>query len=248
MANTRTILVTGASRGIGAVIAVELARRGHRVGCVSRTGDGPQGIDMPNDARSRMVLLKGDILNAASMSAAFETFESRAGPIDGLVQNAGIHMEAPAHRQPVSEFEEVLRTNATATFSVCQQAFPFLLKSGGGLIVNMGSFFDKLGVRRNAAYCASKAAVAAITRCLAVEWADKKIRVLTVAPGYIKTDLNKDFLASDKIRTFLAARIPVGGPAQAEDVARLVGALFAEDIGFLTGETIYLDGCQGMAL
>ncbi len=248
MATSRNIIVTGASRGIGAVVAAELAARGHTVGCLSRKGEGPQGLDLADDLRARMVLLKGDILDPASMTAAFEDFERRVGPVSGLVQNAGIHIEGPADRQPLSEFEEVMRTNATATFTVCQQAYPFLLKAGGGLIVNMGSFFDKMGVRRNAAYCASKAAVAAITRCLAVEWAAKKIRVMTVAPGYIETDLNKDFLASEKIRAFLAARIPVGGPGEAQDVARLIGGLFAEDIGFLTGETIYLDGGQGMAL
>jgi NAD(P)-dependent dehydrogenase (short-subunit alcohol dehydrogenase family) len=81
-----------------------------------------------------------------------------------------------------------------------------------------------------------------------VEWAQQGIRVMTVAPGYIITDLNKDFLASEKIQAFLAARIPVGGPAGAQDVATLIASLFAERIGFLTGETIYLDGGQGMAL
>lgn len=78
--------------------------------------------------------------------------------------------------------------------------------------------------------------------------APRKIRVLTVAPGYIETDLNKEFLASEKIRAFLASRIPIGRPAKAPEVARLIGALFAEDIPFLTGETVYLDGGQSMAL
>ncbi|MEP9365841.1 SDR family oxidoreductase [Xanthobacter sp. VNH20] len=245
---SRTILVTGASRGIGALLALDLARRGHRVGCLSRKGAGPEGIDVPAELKDRLVPLKGDVMDAASVKAALEAFEDRVGPLHGLVNNAGIHLEGPADRQPLSEFDDVLRTNATATFSVCQQAYPFLLRGQGALIVNMGSFFDKLGVRRNAAYCASKAAVAAITRCLAVEWAAKGIRVMNVAPGYIATDLNKDFLASDKIRSFLSARIPVGGPAGAQDVARLIGSLFTENIGFLTGETIYLDGGQGIAL
>ncbi|TCT06231.1 SDR family NAD(P)-dependent oxidoreductase [Aquabacter spiritensis] len=244
----RTLLVTGASRGIGAVVAAELALRGHRVGCLSRKGEGPQGLDLPADARARLVPLAGDILDPDAVKAAFQALQDAAGPVSGLVQNAGIHMEGPADRQTLSDFETVMRTNATATFAVCQQAYPFLCAAGGGLIVNMGSFFDKMGVRRNAAYCASKAAVAAITRCLAVEWAGKGIRVLTVAPGYIETDLNRDFLASEKIRAFLAARIPTGGPAQAGEVARLIAALFAEDIPFLTGETLYLDGGQGMAL
>jgi NAD(P)-dependent dehydrogenase (short-subunit alcohol dehydrogenase family) len=248
MSKLQTILVTGASRGIGAVVALELARRGHKVGCLTRKGAGPESVEIPAELRERLVFLKGDVVDGASVAAALVAFRAAAGPVTGLVNNAGVHIEAPSDRQPLSEFEEVIRTNATATFSVCQQAYPYLAEAGGGLIVNMGSFFDKLGVRRNAAYCASKAAVAAISRCLAVEWASKGIRVMTVAPGYIETDLNREFLASEKIRAFLASRIPVGGPAKAQEVALLIALLFQEQITFLTGETIYLDGAQGMAL
>ncbi|MFG1260499.1 SDR family oxidoreductase [Xanthobacter sp. DSM 24535] len=241
------ILLTGASRGIGAVAALELARRGHRVGCVSRRGTGPEGVEISAEIREHLVPLKGDVGDAASIAEAMTAFAKTAGSIDGIVNNAGVHLTNRSESQPLPEFEEVLRTNTTATFSVCQQAYPHLVAAGGGLIVNMGSFFDKLGVKHNTAYCASKAAVAAVTRCLAVEWAQKGIRVMTVAPGYIETDLNKDFLASEKTRAFLTARIPVGGPAKADEVARLIACLFDENIPFLTGETIYLDGGQGMA-
>lgn len=243
----RNIFLTGASRGIGAVVATELARRGHRVGCLSRKGNGPESLEVPAELRGRMVFLEGDVLDSASIGAALERFKAEAGSIDGLVHNAGIHLDGPSASQSIDEFDQVLRTNATATFAVCQQIFPYLDAAGGGLIVNMGSFFDKLGVRRNTAYAASKAATAAIGRCLAVEWAAHNIRVLTVAPGYIETDLNKEFLAREKIKAFLASRIPVGGPAQAQEVANLIAMLFAEKIGFLTGETIYLDGGQGIA-
>ncbi|MFJ4048919.1 MULTISPECIES: SDR family NAD(P)-dependent oxidoreductase [Pseudomonas] len=242
------IFLTGASRGIGAVVALELARRGHRVGCVSRSGLGPESLSVPAPLRERLVLLQGDVRDGASIAAALERFHAEAGPITGLINNAGIHKEGPAKHQALTEFDEVLLTNASATFAVCQQAYPYLERAGGGLIVNMGSFFDKLGVRRNAAYAASKAATAAIGRCLAVEWAAKQIRVLTVAPGYIETDLNRDFLHAEKTRDYLASRIPVGGPAQAQEVANLIGLLFAEPLPYLTGETLYLDGGQGMAL
>ncbi|MBI6567086.1 SDR family oxidoreductase [Pseudomonas synxantha] len=244
---TRNIFLTGASRGIGAVLAMELARRGHRVGCLSRKGEGPESVEVPTELRERLINLKGDVTDTQAIAAALKQFNAEVGRIDGVINNAGLHLEGPAHSQPLADFEEVMRTNATSTFAICQLAYPYL-EAGGGLIVNMGSFFEKLGVRRNAAYAASKAATAAITRCLAVEWASKRIRLLTVAPGYIETDLNKDFLASEKIKAFLAARIPVGGPAQAQDVAKLISLLFAEEIGFLTGETLYLDGGQGMAL
>lgn len=244
---SRNIFLTGASRGIGAVVALELAQRGHRVGCLSRRGSGPENVDIPSKLKAHLVPLKGDVVDEATVAEALSAFVAEVGSIDGIINNAGVHIARPSEKQPLAEFEEVMRTNATATFSVCQKAYPHLVAAGGGLIVNMGSFFDKLGVRHNAAYCGSKAAVAAITRCLAVEWATKGIRVLTIAPGYIETDLNKDFLASEKIRAFLASRIPVGGPASADQVARLIACLFEQNITFLTGETIYIDGGQGMA-
>ena len=242
-----TIFLTGASRGIGAVVALELARRGHRVGCFSRRGAGPETQDVPADLRDQLIPLKGDVLDTDSITAALETLIRTAGPLGGVVNNAGIHVTAPSATQTLAEFDAVLRTNATASFAICQLAYPHLKAAGGGLIVNMGSFFDKLGVRQNAAYCASKAAVAAIGRCLAAEWARDAIRVMTIAPGYIETDLNRDYLAAEKVRAFLASRIPTGGPAKADQVARLIASLFTEDLPFLTGETIYLDGGQGMA-
>ena len=131
----------------------------------------------------------------------------------------------------------------------CREAYPHLVRSGGGgKIVNMGSFFDRLGVPGNLAYCASKAAVAAITRCLAVEWAGDGITVVCVAPGYIETDMNREVRGDDKGRAWLEKRIPMGRAGTPQEVATLVGSLIAEDMPFLTGETIYLDGGQGIKL
>ena len=141
-----------------------------------------------------------------------------------------------------------MRLNASAVLVACREAYPFLRRSGEGLIVNIGSFFVRLAVSENLTYCASKAAVGAMTRCLASEWAKDGIRVLDVAPGYIETDLNRDFLANEKVKSWLKRRVPVGRAGSADEVARLVGALFSEKIGFLTGETIYIDGGQGANL
>src|SRR3546814_5770112 len=95
-------------------------------------------------------------------------------------------------------------------------------------------------------YSASKAAVAAMTRVMAVEWARYGISVTNVAPGYIETDLNRDYLAREKVRAWLKSRIPTGGAGKPEDVARLVAAILTEAIPYLTGETIYIDGAQGI--
>jgi NAD(P)-dependent dehydrogenase (short-subunit alcohol dehydrogenase family) len=230
------VIVTGASRGIGEAIAIELDRRGYEVAALSRSGKSPVGNGMVCD-----------MTDERSIVAAIASVAQR-GDIVGLVNNAGAHEARPSAELSLSEFEASMRLNASAVLVASREAYPHLRKAGEGLIVNIGSFFDRLAVAENLAYCASKAAVGAITRCLASEWAKDGIRVLDVAPGYIETDLNREFLASEKVRSWLKRRVPVGRPGSADEVARLVGALFSERIAFLTGETIYVDGGQGANL
>ncbi len=246
MADARGVIaVTGASRGIGAAIALELARRGYIVGCLTRKGAGIESVPVDDALAGHILKVKCDVTDEASVRGAFTALTERAGSIDGLVNNAGIFLEAKSADLATGVFDQVMDTNARAVFVACREIYPHLAKRGG-TIVNIGSFFDKLGVKRSLAYCASKAAVGAITRCLAVEWAPRKIRVLDVAPGYITTELNAAAMQG-KLKPFLEARVPTGGPGNAQDVARIVAALFGEDIPFLTGATIYLDGGQGMA-
>lgn len=231
----KVIAVTGASRGIGAAIAAELVRRGFTVGSLTRKAVGIDGT-LP---------VACDVNDEASLKKAFKTLAHTAGRIDGLVNNAGIHLDGRSHELATGVYDQVMDTNARAVFVACREVYPYLAPAGG-TIVNIGSFFDKLGVKRNLAYCASKAAVGAITRCLAVEWAAKGIRVLDVAPGYVETELNAAAMQGP-LRAFLESRIPGKRPGTAADVARLVASLFVEDNAYLTGETIYLDGGQGMA-
>jgi NAD(P)-dependent dehydrogenase (short-subunit alcohol dehydrogenase family) len=241
----RMIAVTGASRGIGAAIAIELARRGFRVACLTRRGKGPESA-VESGLVSRFVNRACDVTDEGSVRAALAAVAGSTG-LHGLVNNAGIHLDGLSHELTTDTYERVMQTNATAVFTTCREAYAHLVTAGGGTIVNIGSFFDKIGVKRNLAYCASKAAVGAMTRCLAVEWASKGIRVIDVAPGYIVTDLNRDALERGPVREYIDKRIPGRRPGTAEEVARLVAAIFAEDIGFLSGETIYIDGGQGIA-
>lgn len=228
------IIVTGAQRGIGAAIALELKTRGFNVAGTSRSGDTVVG---PGHAC--------DVTDEAAITRTIAAIAAQ-GPIIGLVNNAGLHETSPAVQLSAAAFENIMRTNATSVLVASREAYPRIKTAGGGLVINIGSFFDKLGVPENTAYCASKAAVAAITRCLAVEWAADNIRVLNIAPGYIETGLNQDFLAKEKVRAWLSKRVPVGRAGKPQEVARIVAGLFGEDVGFLTGETIYLDGGQGM--
>ncbi len=242
----RAIAVTGASRGIGAAIALELAQRGFRVGCLSRKGTGIENLAIPAELNGRFVNVACDVTDEQSARAGLAQFAQAAGGLHGLVNNAGIHLDGPSDRLETSVYETVMKTNATAVFTTCREAYPHLIKSGGGIIVNIGSFFDKIGVRRNVPYCAAKAAVGAITRCLAVEWAPKGISVIDVAPGYIETDLNREALTQGPLKDYLAKRIPTGSHAGTEAISRMVAAIFSEQIPYLTGETIYVDGGQGI--
>jgi NAD(P)-dependent dehydrogenase (short-subunit alcohol dehydrogenase family) len=228
------IVVTGASKGIGAAIALELDRRGLPVVGLSRSREAPAGH-----------CIACDMTDELAVREAFAEIAAR-GTVAGLVNNAGVHIPGAIATLATADFEKTLALNVTAVMVAAREAYPLLRKAGASTLINIGSFFDKLGVPDNLAYCASKAAVAAMSRCMAVEWAKDGIRVVNVAPGYIETDLNRDYLARDKVRSWMAHRIPVGAPGQVGEIARFVAALIVERIGFLTGETIYLDGGQGM--
>jgi NAD(P)-dependent dehydrogenase (short-subunit alcohol dehydrogenase family) len=246
--NGQIVAVTGASRGIGAAIALELARRGYAVGCLARSGERPTLPAGEDALASRLVPVRCDVIDEESVRGALAALAATGLRVRGVVNNAGVQLTGPSDRFATSQFEEVLTMNATAVFVVAREALPHLEAGGGGLIVNIGSFFEKLGVKNNAAYCASKAAVGAITRCLAVEWAPRGIRVVNVAPGVILTDLTREHLTPESgLRKYLDRRIPVGAPSPPEPIARLVAALFSEDIPFLTGETITCDGGQSIA-
>mgnify|MGYP001811220571 CR=1 FL=1 len=243
-----TVIVTGASRGIGASIALELARRGVTVAGLSRSGVAPEGAEAGGaEVAGRILSLACDVAHEDAMREAFAHIRRETGSIGGLVNNAGIHREGRADKLSTTDFEAVLQVNTTAVFAACRDVMPHMTENKRGIIVNIGSFFDRLGVRGSIAYCASKAAVAAMTRCMAAEWG-RRGSVLNIAPGYILTDINRDFLESEAGSAQVSARSFVRRPGEPHEIARLVAALYSEDIPFLTGETIYVDGGHGISL
>ena len=239
------VVVTGASSGIGAAIAASLANEGHVVACLSRRGSTPGACDGPG----RFVGIACDVSDEADRERATHVVAELGLQVAGLVNAAGFQLQTPSAELPLAELELILDTNLVGSVRMCQLLHPMLRDhERDSLIVNIGSFYGKLGVPNFLAYSASKAALAAVTRTLGVEWARHGIRVLDVAPGYVETGLNAEFLETPGNREALARRVPIGRLGSAEEIARLVTVLFRERIGFLTGETIYVDGGQGVRL
>ncbi len=240
--DTPGIVVTGASKGIGAAIAVELARRGRTVACLSRSGVAP---DAAGSDAERLDAYSCDVTDAGRVGEVMATFAERAGGIAGLVNNAGMHEDAAAVDVSASDLMQLFEVNCVSALIVAQAAHEHLARSRG-VIVGIGSFFDKLGARRSLAYSASKAALASINRTLAVEWGADGISVFTVAPGYVLTDLNASWLSDPDARARVERRIPTGQIGDPGDIARLVAALMLENVACLSGETIYVDGAQSV--
>ena len=242
MSVTKVVAVTGASRGIGSGIVKELASHGHVIGCLSRKGIGPED----QEVAGRLMALPCDMENEEQISNAINELVKETGRIDVLINNAALHLEGVTAQFSKEDFDKVLRTNITGPFLACREAYPHMVANGGGLIINLGSFFDRLGPKRNLAYNCSKTAIGALTRTLAVEWARHKIRVLNLAPGFVATDLNSEHMANNSFKEFVQRRIPVGHTASVKEVAQLVAMLVNMDLPSLTGETIFLDGAQNI--
>jgi NAD(P)-dependent dehydrogenase (short-subunit alcohol dehydrogenase family) len=243
-----SVVVTGAARGIGRAIAFTLATAGRRVYCINRKTPESYGSELSRAARTRLVPLTCDVTDAKSVNAAFATIRESTKSLHALVNNAGMLLGGAAKTFPVPDFDRVMRTNATSVFMVSQAAYALLAAAKGATIVNLGSFYDRLGVKNNAAYCASKAAVGAITRCLAVEWATQQINVVNVAPGFVLTDINAAYLGRADIQRSMGAAMPLGRPGTTDEVAQFVATLLASAVPLLTGSTLYLDGAHGLVL
>src|SRR5262245_10828171 len=244
----RVALVTGASRGIGRAIALALGAAGADVACCARS---QEQIDKTADEirhlGSRAGGFKMDVMQGVEIDHALRQIEAALGPVDILVNNAGVTLEKKTVEVTDEEWERVLTTNLTSMFRLARVVAPGMIARGGGKIINIGSMYGAIGVPRYAAYCASKAAVEALTRSLGAEWARHGIQVNCLAPGYMNTDIPRRAMADEKTRTLFLSKVPVRRIGEPEEAGPLAVYLASAASDFMTGQTIYLDGGQTIA-
>ena len=243
----RVALVTGAGRGIGRAIAVALGAAGAAVACAARSRDQVDAAAAEiTAAGGRALALRLDVTRPEQIAAGVAA-AAALGPVDVLVNNAGITLEKKTVEVTDEDWDAVLATNLTAMFRCARAVGPGMIRLERGKIINIGSMYGIIGVPRYAAYCASKAGVDGLTRSLAAEWARYGIQVNCLAPGYMNTDIPRAALADEKTRAMFLSRIPARRIGLPEEVGALAVYLASPASDFMTGQTVYLDGGQTMA-
>ena len=244
----RVALVTGTSRGLGQAIALALADAGAAVACTARViAQAEATAAAIRGAGGRAVALPLDVARAGDADASVRHTEAELGPVDVLVNNAGVTLEKKTVDVTDEEWDGVLATNLTGMFRCARAVAPGMIARGRGKIINVGSMYGRLGVPRYAAYCATKAAVDGLTRSLAAEWARHGIQVNCLAPGYMNTDIPRAAMADEKTRALFLSKVParrIGDPAETGALAVYLASAASD---FMTGQTVYLDGGQTIA-
>jgi NAD(P)-dependent dehydrogenase (short-subunit alcohol dehydrogenase family) len=244
----RVALVTGASRGIGRAIAIALGGAGADVACCARTTEQVEetaGAIQRGGTRAAGFTL--DVIQPDDITRTVRDIERVLGSVDILVNNAGITLEKPTVEVTDEEWEHILATNLSAMFRLVRAVAPGMIERGHGKIINIGSMYGAIGVPRYAAYCASKAAVASLTRSLAAEWGRHGIQVNCLAPGYMNTDIPRAALADEKRRALFLSKVPARRIGEPEEAGLLAVYLASAASDFMTGQTVYLDGGQTIA-
>lgn len=234
-------LVTGASRGIGLAIANRLARARATVIGTATTEPGAEGIQerlMGEFGRGLGLVM--DVSDSQSVQAAMEFLTDHTGAPTILVNNAGITRDNLLMRMKEEEWQAVLNTNLTSVFRLSKACVKGMLKARSGRIINIASVVGSTGNPGQANYAAAKAGAMGFTKSLARELAPRNITVNSVAPGFIDTDMTRGL--SDEQRKALLQQIPLGRLGAAEEVAEVVAFLASSAAGYITGETIHVNG------
>lgn len=233
--SNKTALVTGAGRGIGAACALKLATAGAEVIAVARTQSDLNELTSQSDGK--ITSWCNDVMDPAFLERV-EALET----LDILVNNAGTNKPEPIVDVQEDTLDLMLNLNVRSCFLAAQAATKVMLKSGGGSIINMSSQMGHIGSPNRTVYCMTKHAIEGLTKAMAVELAPENIRVNTVAPTFIKTDLTKGMLDDEDFRAFVNRMIPLGKVGVPDDVATAVLYLASDSANMITGHSLRVDG------
>jgi len=264
----RFALITGASRGIGRAIAERFAAEGATVainyagskGAAEETLKSVQAISAENGYETRAHrIVQADVGKPASIAAMFQDVLAAFGKLDILVNNAGIQSEYPSETYPLEEYERIIAVNLTGALLCSQAALRHFLdrptgslgygaetRHSGGVILNCSSVHQIIPKPGYIAYSISKGGMENMTRTLALEYADRGIRVNAVAPGAVRTDMNARWIEDPKMRHDVESHIPMGRSAASEEMASVFAFLASDDASYITGQTIF--ACGGLTL
>lgn len=242
----QTAIVTGASRGLGYAIAERLARSGARVHLVARGLEGAQGAAkrIASETGVQTFAYGCDVGDAAAVNATVEAILKATPAVEILVNNAGITKDGLLMRMKDEDFDEVIRTNLRSVFLWTRAMLRPLLKQKYGRIVNITSIVGVHGQAGQANYAASKAGIIGFTMSTAKEVASRNITCNAVAPGFIASDMTQ--VLTDDQKAGILASIPMGRMGSAADVANLTAFLVSREAGYLTGQTLGIDGGMGI--
>jgi NAD(P)-dependent dehydrogenase (short-subunit alcohol dehydrogenase family) len=245
----RTALVTGASRGIGAAIAVALAAHGADVALSSRDADALEKVAARvAEHGRRAVVLPADLTDPAAIRSMVDGALSALGQLDVVVNNAGgISFAKPFTEMRFTGWEKVMRLNADAVVHVLQAVGPHLLERGTGSVINVASVGGLGATPALAPYGAAKAAVISLTRTLAVEWAARNVRVNALCPGWTATELNRHLWDDEAASAATLSAVPMGRWASAAELAGPAVFLASDASSFMTGQVLVVDGGQTAA-
>jgi len=237
-------VVTGSSSGIGRAVALELARRGAAVVVTSREqARADTTAAVIQDRGGRASALQVELTEPGAGQALVAHASTRFGRLDVLVNNAGAGQVAASETLAPADFRRIIELDLAAPFECAQAAARVMLAAGRGVIVNVSSLAGHLGLARRAAYSAAKHGLEGLTKTLAAEWSPRGVRVVSVAPAYVATDLLAGTMAAGGFSLAdVAARTPLRRVAEPEEVARVVAFLASDDASYITGSSILVDG------